>query len=223
MTLPYDLSLWGRAAMTALVIFAVASGVMTWNLFGAVGLFQEAFAGTVTDDEYLQRAQAMNDRGERFWYPTLGMMYACLALCGLWIYRATANGLAAHPVDGAITPTMAVVWYVVPFANLILPYKATVQTWEGLHQGRRDWPTLGLIWWALWGIWLVGNVYANGITRTAETFEDFYLATIIDLCMTLIIIPTALLFAKLIKDMTDASADLAQVSPDLPDLKEQQP
>lgn len=223
MSLPYDLRGWSWAAIAVLLVFAAASAAMAWHLFGVLGLFDAVLNGSVSDEAYLVRANEMNTLGQSLSYFTLGSMYACFVLCGIWIYRATANGVATQPMDATITPGMAVVWCLVPFANLFMPYKAMVQTWTGLHRGQQVWPVIGVAWGALWALWLVASVWSNVVSRSAEYTEDFRLGTILSLAAALMVIPAALLFAKLIKDMTDASATARVASPDTPDLKEQLP
>src|SRR4051812_12371242 len=54
--------------------------------------------------------------------PRFLVLLSCFLLVGMWIYRTNAN---AHALGGAvsITPGWAVGWFVVPLANLVMPYQ----------------------------------------------------------------------------------------------------
>jgi hypothetical protein len=60
-----------------------------------------------------------------------------------------------------MSPTMAVVWYFIPFANLYLPYKAVKQIWKGTFElageaGPDD--GVALLWWLTW---IISNITGN--------------------------------------------------------------
>ncbi|WP_266158166.1 DUF4328 domain-containing protein [Dyella silvatica] len=79
---------------------------------------------------------------------------------GMWIYRAACNvrALGAQGLDDS--PGWAVGWYFIPFAGLVMPFRAMRQIWAGSLAPRqwRKLPTPGLLrWW--WGLWLGINLF----------------------------------------------------------------
>ncbi|MDB5693573.1 MAG: hypothetical protein JWO81_2636 [Alphaproteobacteria bacterium] len=87
----------------------------------------------------------------------LFILPACWILVGMWIYRTNAN---AHALGGdvSITPGWAIGWFIIPFANLILPYQGVSETWLASHEmagldGEAGLPLLR--WW--WGLWIVSG------------------------------------------------------------------
>lgn len=85
-----------------------------------------------------------------------------------WHYRAASN-LQALGRSPKHEPWAHVVWWFVPFANLILPYRATKDLAqlsepddsEGEDEARWVYDNLP-IWW---GLFIVGNMVNNGTTR----------------------------------------------------------
>lgn len=85
-----------------------------------------------------------------------------VVLVGMWIHRAHAN-LRESGMDGLeFTPAWAVGWYFIPFANLVMPFKAMRELWTA-SRGEHD-PFGGATppevksWWAAW---IVGNILSS--------------------------------------------------------------
>jgi hypothetical protein len=82
-----------------------------------------------------------------------------IVLVGLWIHRAHAN-LRESGADGLeFTPGWAVGWYFVPFANLVMPFRAMRELWNA-SRGEHDFfggaaPSAVKVWWAAW---IAGNI-----------------------------------------------------------------
>jgi hypothetical protein len=75
----------------------------------------------------------------------------------VWMFRAAMNLRFFEPnVTFQFTPALCVVWWFVPIAHLVQPYRAMKEiwshTWADAEAGRAA-PLLGF-WWA---IWLVSN------------------------------------------------------------------
>lgn len=85
-----------------------------------------------------------------------------IVLVARWIHRAHAN-LRESGMDGLeVTPGWAVGWYFVPFANLVMPFKAMRELWNA-SRGQHDpfggeAPSVIKAWWAAW---IVGNILSN--------------------------------------------------------------
>ncbi|HEY0112882.1 MAG TPA: DUF4328 domain-containing protein [Allosphingosinicella sp.] len=98
-------------------------------------------------------------------FPRLLGMVGFVLLGGLWIYRANAN---VHALGGNVSrgPGWTVGSFLVPLANLIIPYRAMRETWEASHEAGGLDGEAGLsllrLWWGLWlslagvsALWLI--------------------------------------------------------------------
>lgn len=77
-------------------------------------------------------------------------------------FRMMKNLNALEAPGERMSPTMAVVWYFIPFANLFLPYRAVKQIWNGTFElAAEPGPDDGviLLWWLFWiGANITGNI-----------------------------------------------------------------
>lgn len=70
-----------------------------------------------------------------------------------WLYRVASNAVTLNPRGLRDTPAMCLIWYFVPFANLVKPYQSmkainAVSSSHGRFSASRLLP-----WW--WGLWLL--------------------------------------------------------------------
>jgi hypothetical protein len=77
----------------------------------------------------------------------------------MWQYRGQANLEAMGEKGLRFTPRFAVVWWLVPLANLVMPYRVTVELWERLGPDERSRTTLGPLP-AWWGAWVTSRIVA---------------------------------------------------------------
>lgn len=84
-----------------------------------------------------------------------------MILVSVWIYRGHAN-LRAAGYEKQFTPGWAVGWFFVPFANLVMPFRAMRELWNLSHNlvNSQDAPAPSELtkWWACW---LIGNILSN--------------------------------------------------------------
>ncbi len=90
----------------------------------------------------------------------------CIFLTGRFMYRAMRNLHTIGSKIADISPGWSVGWFFVPFANLMMPYRAMREIVEGSSVALGG--SLGsesrLRFW--WGFWLIGNIIGNGADRT---------------------------------------------------------
>ncbi len=119
-----------------------------------------------------------------------------MVLTAIWIYRSNRN-MRAFGLTLWEHPAMSVAWYVVPFANLVMPVISMSRLWKG-SANPYDWmreraPVLLLgVWWALWlAANIAGNVsyrvYAGppdpDMVRLAAQSETLGLVLTVPLCL----------------------------------------
>ena len=99
--------------------------------------------------------------------------FVSVVLVAMWIHRAHAN-LHDRGYEGLeFTPGWAVGWYFIPFANLVMPYKAMRELWHATF-GTADRydapaPTDIKLWWTFW---IVGNIISSISTRLSLDAAD---------------------------------------------------
>ena len=96
-----------------------------------------------------------------------------------WMYRAASNLPALGGLELSYRPLWAVLWWFVPFANLVLPRQVAVEIWKASEPAvgstdraaRAALPTPLLIT-AWWSAWVLGNLVAftgNGVVASATS------------------------------------------------------
>jgi Domain of unknown function (DUF4328) len=68
-------------------------------------------------------------------------------------YRTMKNLEALNAPGERMGPSMAVIWYFIPFANIFLPYRGVSQIWKGTFElsGESEPDDIvKLLWWLLW-------------------------------------------------------------------------
>ncbi|WP_294334109.1 DUF4328 domain-containing protein [uncultured Sphingomonas sp.] len=109
-------------------------------------------------------------RGMVILLATLGMVP-----CGIAIYRATRT---AHAVDAdamTISPGWSIGWFFVPFANLLMPFRALAETYRvsigdadgGYNDGNLPWQMQ--YWWGLWVCSRIIGAFATLVTSRSPS------------------------------------------------------
>lgn len=210
--LPYDLTRlarWCAGLLLALVALEVLFGLaVAYSLFE---IQQSQDGQTVEMVEFLE---------EFYWRSDIALMatavlytlvnFTALVSNGIWIYRASANAAVIMPTDQRIKPGWAVGWFFVPFANLWMPYRAMRQTWNSSMDGARGLESELPGWMGLWwGLWIVSNILAQVSQQMVEGTQDLdAIATsnVIDLINAVLGIAVALLFRRIIREVSAAQA-----------------
>jgi hypothetical protein len=146
-------------------------------------------------------------------------------MIGRWIFRAAWNvrHLGAKRLE--YTPGWSVGWYFVPFANLVIPFRAMREIWLASHEPTR-WRETSVgtltLWWTLW---LAGNIIGNisfRMSMGADTLEEMIRAEWIGVGLCVFSIPLSLVFmgiVRRVREAQDRSITLVQPpeQPELPD------
>lgn len=209
MSFPYDLNKTGRVAAVFLMIYVAAELLFSWSSFQLLSFYDLVEGGTLTNAEMDAEAARVDAAGLAVGVFFIVSIIGCYIASGMWVYRAAANAQAAAPENDRITPGWSVGWFFVPFANLVMPYRALRQHWNGLH-GNSDMdaslPGWAFLWWICW---LIGNAIATASARinlNADTIAEFRTSTYMDLASSGLAIAAALLFRHFILQLTRASA-----------------
>ena len=129
-----------------------------------------------------------------------------------WIFRAGWNvrHLGAKRLE--ISPGMAVGWYFVPFANLVMPFRAMREIWLASHDPL-SWreASVPLItgWWVLWLVAGVVNNIAFRAALSAETLQQLNTTEMISIGGYVLSMGASLLFMRVVQGVQRAQ-DRAQ-------------
>ncbi|TWT98108.1 hypothetical protein Pla108_22650 [Botrimarina colliarenosi] len=120
-----------------------------------------------------------------------------------WKYRSYRNLEALGVSDLRYTPAWAVGSYFVPILNLVRPFRAMNDIWNGtLNQPLpRNAPLVS--WW--WAAWLLGNVLhraSNGFLRGAVTVSSVQVGLGVGLAGGVVMIASAILLVKVVRFVT---------------------
>jgi hypothetical protein len=215
-SLPYDLAKTGRTAAVFLLLYCAAEVAFIWHSTRMVAFFDRLETGSLTQAQMDAEAANVDAVGAAVGGLLFLAFIASAIVSGMWIYRAASNAQAVTPDPERITPGWSVGWFFVPFANLVMPYRAVRQSWNGLH-GNGD-LNAGMPGWALlwWLCWLLGNSLSTAALRISlngASLDDFRFATTVDILGSAASIAGAFLFRHLILELTRVSA---QATPQVP-------
>lgn len=100
----------------------------------------------------------------------------------IWLHRVTKN-LDALDAVGDYSPSWAVGWWFIPFANFVVPYKVVKDVWEKSDPNIKEetdyWHSFnpGLLFGGWWAFWLLSrfvgraaDTYANKLETTDQWF-----------------------------------------------------
>lgn len=103
-------------------------------------------------------------------------------------FRMMKNLEALNAPGARMSPTMAVVWYFIPFANLFLPFRAFKQIWNStfeLSSEQAPDDSVALLWWITWvacnitgSISFRMSLQAGGMNETGPTNPELYITAL---------------------------------------------
>jgi hypothetical protein len=191
-------------------------------VIGYIGALQSGRV-TVTDPEALAPSEIIQ---ALIAIPATLVSLLLIVLIARWIFRAAWNvrHLGARRLE--FSPGWSVGWYFVPFANLVLPFRAMKEIWHASHDPHRWQPgSVGLLslWWALW---ISSNILGNinfRLALNAETLEWLRVSEWIGIGVCVLSIPLALVFVRIarrVREAQDRSFASAAEPPPLPEPPE---
>ena len=141
---------------------------------------------------------------------TLTVVSTVALVAGLvWLYRAVAN-LAALGYPGSASPVMAVVWWFVPVAFFVMPYRVMRDLYA--HSASEHHLLGGRLvqaWWASWWISWALFVVDWLVTPTVSTVPGGLLIASLALLYSLALVAVAGLGAVLIRAVSHGQRQLA--------------
>ena len=129
---------------------------------------------------------------------TVGFFIASAIAVAMWIHRAHAN-LDLFGLGGLeFTPGWSVGWFFIPFANLVMPFRAMKELWNRSfsHDGSLEPPQVLLVlWWA-------GNILNNILSNVGVRLPFGPFMQTILLCSFIAMILSAACLIQIIRRVT---------------------
>jgi hypothetical protein len=117
----------GWAAVILLAIDGLIAGVSFSARLNETALIRKLIAGQNVTESQLLASDASIEAFARL--HVLGFVLAAIAFL-VWLYSATKRAQALGTENMAFTPRASVLWWFVPFANLIQGYRAVHEVWK---------------------------------------------------------------------------------------------
>lgn len=140
----------------------------------------------------------------------LVVIITALIINARFLYLASCNAFAVRNDPSMIKPGWSIGWYVVPFANLWMPYRALKQTWVRLVSTDDSTPGWFIIWWLSW---VVMNIFDRILSRVPvpDNLPDYYDYNVGYIISGFLWLIPAYFFLKIIGALRDAQNNPAEV------------
>lgn len=141
----------------------------------------------------------------------------CAILGATWTYGAVRNAAVLDPKPERIGPMGAVFWYVVPIANLFLPYRAMKQTYNASCRPAREMaanpPRLLPLWWGFWLLTGFLAILVTGIYGIRPSSADYQLGAMIEIAYSPLSVASIYLWWMIVTTITDMQQAAGRAAP----------
>ena len=201
------------AAYIVVALFSAASDVLAFVTNPVVIAAEEGVNEQLTLFELLQGLAGL---------ATLAVFIALVVAFLLWLHRASRNlralGNPAQRIE--FTPGWAVGWFFIPFANLVMPYKAVREVWEKsdpavrtgddlMFAGPSSAPLL-LGWWVTFIASNVAGNISGRLMENAHTDSALRFTAGVDLIASLLAVVAAVLAILVVRDIDRRQTERAR-------------
>ena len=200
-------------AYTVVALFSAAADVLAFITNPVVIAAEEGVNERLTLFELLQGLAGL---------ATLAVFVALAVAFLMWLHRASKNLRALGNPSQRIefTPGWAVGWFFIPFANLVMPYKAVREVWEKsdpavrtgddlMFAGPSSAPLL-LGWWVTFIASNVAGNISGRLMETAHTDSALRFTAGVDLIASLLAVVAAVLAILVVRDIDRRQAERAR-------------
>jgi hypothetical protein len=143
------------------------------------------------------------------------LLFVVASVIGLlWVYRITSANRTL--VEGTIAPGWAVGWFLIPVANLLMPFRAIREAWQA-SSAPAAWhgaqvPALLRWWWAAWlAFGLLGNLPEH-VPAYLPGNRGLALASGLHFVVALLSVPLTLMWVRIVRHISAAQLRMLRVS-----------
>jgi hypothetical protein len=194
--------------LSRLLIAAVFFNAMRVNL---VYMYQLSLLNAERQGRLVSDADvlALSVRESFVGLPMIGLAIGTLVIFFRWV-RAMNRLLGERGVQLRFSPDSAVIWFFVPFMNLVRPYQVMSELWRGSgaaqatirgRSGTQAFPLVAL-WWAVLLTEFVGRAALAEVLPTTETIDGATVNAVVGAAFEIVGIGTALLARAVIQKIT---------------------
>ena len=157
----------GFIAVSCIQIFSTAMQINLLNDYFVRGLYSEEVFSVLVDQ---------NDSRVRLFSGVWALsLFASFFTIGRWFYVSARTNHHLGVENLRVTPGWAVGWFFVPFANLVLPYRALKEIYKASFNNA-EWERISVpyyfpVWWATW---IMTNVLARVYSGMESALGDSY-------------------------------------------------
>jgi hypothetical protein len=208
-------------AYIVVALFSAASDVLAFFTNPVVVAAEEGVTERLTLFELLQGLAGL---------ATLAVFVALAVAFLMWLHRASKNLRALGNPGQRIefTPGWAVGWFFIPFANLVMPYKAVREVWEKSDPNVRTGddfmfarPSSAPLLLGWWVTFIASNVAGNisgRLIADAHTDAALRFTAGVDLIASLLAVVAAALAILVVRDIDRRQAERARHVTYVPDM-----
>jgi hypothetical protein len=128
------------------------------------------------------------------------LMFTCAFFVGRFTYRAMKNLYTVRSPVPDMSPIGTVLWYFVPFANLVKPSQGVHEIYTGSYEEAGLPVKSGMVsrWWGAWVVGLIAGVVSNSRFSSTEVVFGAVMISVVSGAI------AALLLRGIIRDIAEA-------------------
>lgn len=186
------LKLWARISTWTIALYIACAAAFTVGGFAIL-------AGTNSDNASLLGFYGVTALGNAL------MFYLSAFAIGMWIYRAHDNLERLGHSDLEFTPGWSVGWFFVPFANLVMPFRAMRELWNSSCGSEAPSAPILPLWW---GCFLFGGITMSIASFAGGKSDDLSVMLPMMGVGSILRLSSAVILALIIRRITSAQASM---------------
>ena len=165
-----------QATQFVIVGFIAASCIQIFSNAMQINLLNDYFVRELYSEEAFSVLADKNDvRSGLLSGVWVLFLFLSFFIIGGWFYVSAKQNQSSAVKNLSVTPGWAVGWFFVPFANLVMPYRALKEIYKASFNNA-EWeqnpiPHYFPVWWATW---IVTNVVSNIQSKMDSSLGDSY-------------------------------------------------
>jgi hypothetical protein len=127
----------------------------------------ELWYGVLSADELAQNLPALGIMlgGAALGIIMIFVYFLCIIYTARITFRMMKNLDSFNVTNARMGPAMTVIWYFIPFANLVMPYRGFQQIREGTFEAHPGTPPSDDASGLWWGTWILSNIIGTASFR----------------------------------------------------------
>lgn len=190
-----------------LIAGSVVSALAVLSGISELILLKDLINGVYDSEDLINSAVNANDiRQQVLRFIQVGIFFLAAIIFSIWIYRANVGVRALGAENLRTSPGWAVGWFLIPIMSFWKPYQALSDLWRASSDPKK-WDSVCRssilpIWWFFWLVSLVLSNVSFRLSLQAESFDEFWTASIVTLASDLVDVPSFLIAYALVSQIS---------------------